>query len=289
MLTVSDIAKLPVRADDGHKGSFGKVCVIGGQVGMCGAPSLSAMAALRSGAGLVRVAVGASILNTVASFDPCYTTVRLADTKSGQISETAVGCVLKLAKDNDVIAVGPGLGTGRGARRVVNSLMELEDLRLVVDADGLNCLAKETGWHERKKASVILTPHPGEMVRIWKSVFREDIPDCRKEQAAKIAETTGCTVVLKGAGTVVADSEKIYINTTGNAGMATAGSGDVLTGVIAAMAGQGLCDFDAAQLGVYIHGFAGDIAADKRGQTSMVATDILMALSKAFKKTQGKK
>jgi NAD(P)H-hydrate epimerase len=158
----------------------------------------------------------------------------------------------------------------------------MEGLRLVVEADGLNCLAKESGWHERKKASVILTPHPGEMVRIWKSVFRKDMPTDRKEQAVMLAEKTGCTVVLKGASTVVADSEKVYVNTTGNAGMATAGSGDVLTGVIAAIAGQGLCDFDAAQLGVYVHGLAGDIAGEKYGEISMTAKEILKKLPKAL-------
>jgi ADP-dependent NAD(P)H-hydrate dehydratase len=283
MRTVFDVVRLAVRDSESHKGSFGKVCVIGGQVGMCGAPALAGMAALAGGAGLVRVATGKSILNVVASFNPCYTTIPLADNADGQVSETAVGCVMEICKDNDVIAVGPGLGTGRGARRVVNSLIETEGLRLVVDADGLNCLAKENGWHERKKASVILTPHPGEMGRIWKSIFREDMPADRKEQAITLAEATGCTVVLKGAQTVVADSEKVYVNTTGNAGMATAGSGDVLTGVIAALAGQGLDDFDAGQLGVYVHGLAGDIAAEKYGQISMTAKEILKKLPKAFR------
>jgi ADP-dependent NAD(P)H-hydrate dehydratase len=282
MQTVTEIAKLPARDTDSHKGTFGKVCVIGGQVGMAGAPSLSAMAALVSGSGLVRVAVPASILNTVASFNPCYTTIPLAENTDGQISEDATAAVIELTKDNDVIAVGPGLGTGRGARRVVNSLIEQQGLRLVVDADGLNCLAKETGWHKRKNASVILTPHPGEMARIWKSVFRKDLPVDRYNQAIMLAKKTGCTVVLKGASTVVANSEKIYVNTTGNPGMATAGSGDVLTGMIAAIAGQGLCDFDAAQLAVYIHGLAGDIAAKKRGQISITAKYIIKKLPKAF-------
>jgi len=282
MQTVTDVAKLPARKVDSHKGSFGKVCVIGGQVGMCGAPSLCGTAALLSGSGLVRVAVGKSILNTVASFDPCYTTIGLADDENGRVCETAIARVMELVTDNDVIAVGPGFSAGRGSRRIVNFLIEQEGLRLVVDADGLNCLAKESGWHERKKASVILSPHPGELKRIWKSVFRKDLPVDRYNQAIMLAKATGCTVVLKGAGTVVADSEKIYVNTTGNPGMATAGSGDVLTGVIAAIAGQGLCDFDAAQLGVYVHGLAGDIAAEKYGQISMTAKNILKKLPKAF-------
>jgi hydroxyethylthiazole kinase-like uncharacterized protein yjeF len=121
------------------------------------------------------------------------------------------------------------------------------------------------------------------MGRIWKSVFRKDMPSDRNEQAVMFAEKTDCTVALKGAETVVADSKKVYINTTGNAGMATAGSGDVLTGIIAALAGQGLDDFGAAQLGVYIHGLAGDIAAEKYGQISMTSKEILKKLPKAFK------
>lgn len=282
MQTVTDIAKLPPRPTNSHKGTYGRVCIIGGQVGMSGAPSLSGKAALRSGAGLVRIAIIESILNTVASFNPCYTTIPLAENKDGQISEKAIHQILELTKDNDVIAVGPGLGTQRGARRVVNALIEQPDLRLVIDADALNCLAKETGWHERIKASAILTPHPGEMARIWKSVFRKDLPVDRFNQAIMLAEVTACTVVLKGAGTVVANSEKVFVNTTGNPGMATAGSGDVLTGVIAAIAGQGLCDFDAAQLGVYVHGLAGDIAAEKQGQISITAKNILKKLPNAF-------
>lgn len=285
MQTETNIPKLAERKPDSHKGTFGKVCVIGGQMGMSGAPALAGMAALVSGAGLVRVAVPASILNTVASYQPCYTTIPLNETKDGKVSAKAIDSVLTAAEDNDVIAIGPGIGTENGARQIVNILIAQEGLRLVIDADGLNCLAKETGWAERKKASIILTPHPGEMGRLWKSLFREDLPQDRSKQAITLAEKTACTVVLKGAKTVVANREKVYVNTTGNAGMATAGSGDVLTGVIAALAGQGLCNFDAAQLGVYIHGLAGDIAAKKRGQVSMIATDILKALSKAFKQT----
>jgi hydroxyethylthiazole kinase-like uncharacterized protein yjeF len=153
---------------------------------------------------------------------------------------------------------------------------------LVIDADGLNCLAKSTDWLERKKASLILTPHPGEMRRLWDRLFRRQMPADRTGQAAELAKKTACTVVLKGAGTVVTDGSRVYVNTTGNPGMATAGCGDVLTGVITALAGQGLDDFDAAVLGVYIHGFAGDIAAEKIGQVSLITTDIIDSLGDAF-------
>jgi len=258
------------------------VCIVGGSVGMSGAAAIAGGAALRAGAGLVMVAVPKSVLPIVAAIEPCYTTVGLAEDKNGCISTKAVGTVLELSEQNDVMAFGPGVATARGPKDVLNTLIAQKGLRVVIDADGLNCLAKTGGWVERKKASIILTPHPGEMARLWKSLFREDMPSARTDQAKSLAERTGCSVVLKGAASVVCDGQKIYVNTTGNAGMATAGSGDVLTGVITALAGQGLDDFEAAVLGVYVHGRAGDIAAEQKGQTSLTATDIIESLSDAF-------
>jgi len=165
---------------------------------------------------------------------------------------------------------------------VLGTLLGQEGLRLIIDADGLNNLAGIKDWPGKRKAEVILTPHPGEMKRLWQGLFREEIPSQRQEQAVKLAQQTETTVALKGAGTVISDGEKVYINKTGNPGMATAGSGDVLTGVITALMGQGLSNFDATVLGVYIHGLAGDIAAEKNGQVSLIATDIIDALGNAF-------
>ncbi|HUT46100.1 MAG TPA: NAD(P)H-hydrate dehydratase, partial [Sedimentisphaerales bacterium] len=161
-------------------------------------------------------------------------------------------------------------------------LLDQQNLRLVIDADGLNNLSGIKNWPARLKAKPILTPHPGEMRRLWSGLFREQLPAEKPQQALQLAERTKTVVVLKGAGTVVTDGEKVYINKTGNPGMATAGSGDVLTGVITALLGQGLSDFDAAVLGVYIHGLAGDIAAEKIGRISLIATDISQALADAF-------
>jgi NAD(P)H-hydrate epimerase len=155
-------------------------------------------------------------------------------------------------------------------RRVLAALLEQEGLRLVIDADGLNNLAKMKNWTLRLRAELILTPHPGEVKRLWEGLFREQMPGERQEQAGRLSERTKSIVVLKGAGTVVTDGQKFYVNETGNPGMATAGSGDVLTGVIAALAGQGLDNFNAAVLGVYVHGLAGDIAAEKFGQVSLM-------------------
>ncbi|MBN1817522.1 MAG: NAD(P)H-hydrate dehydratase [Sedimentisphaerales bacterium] len=282
MQKITTIPQLPLRAKDAHKGMFGKVLIIAGSRGMTGAAAIAGRAALRSGAGLVRVATPASVLPIVASIEPCYTTIPLPEGRDGQVSARAIDIILSVIEDNDVIAFGPGLGQSSGVKDVLYLLIGCKDLRLVIDADGLNCLAKSVSWIRHRKASIILTPHPGEMKRLWGSVFRTAIPSDRVQTAVDFAHETDCTIVLKGAGTVVAEGEKFYHNETGNPGMATAGSGDVLTGIITALVGQGLSHFEAAVLGVYIHGRAGDLAAAERGQISLIATDIIDSLGKAF-------
>ncbi len=284
MKKIIDIPTLVKRPVDGHKGAFGKVLIVGGSVGFSGAPALAGRAALRSGSGLVRVAVPESIQLVVAGLEPCYTTIGLSD-DNGQLASKAVTELAKHLPENDVVAFGPGIGTGAGVKDVLLSLLSIEGLKLVIDADGLNVLSQcggPGGWLKKKKADVVLTPHPGEMVRLWKSVFREPMPEDCEECARRFAEKTDCVVLLKGAKTVVTDGQQIYVNTTGNPGMATAGSGDVLTGIIAALAGQGLSLFDASVLGVYSHGFAGDVASVVHGQVGMMATDIIENLHTAF-------
>jgi NAD(P)H-hydrate epimerase len=287
MRIIKQIPKLKPRAKDAHKGDFGKVCIIAGSVGMSGSAALAGRASLRAGAGLVRVATPKSALPIVASIEPCFTTVGLPEDTSGKISANAINTILNLIPDNDCLAFGPGVGISQGVRSVLQRLLEQEGLRLVVDADGLNNLSMINDWPGQTRASgasVVLTPHPGEMKRLWAGLFREPIPTDRRQQAVTLANKTGAIVVLKGAGTVVTDGVKVYINKTGNPGMATAGTGDVLTGVITALMGQGLSNFDAAVLGVYVHGLAGDIAAKKMGQISLIATDIIEVLGEAFKK-----
>ena len=282
MQIIKNIPKLKLRKPDAHKGDFGKVCIIGGCIGMSGAPALAGRAALRSGAGLVRVAVPESILPIVASIEPSYTTISLAEDSAGRISAKAINTILEAVNENDCLAFGPGIGTSSTLRSILETLLEQKQLRLLIDADGLNNLSAIKDWPDKLKANLILTPHPGEMKRLWSGLFREKLPSDRQDQAGKLAKHTKTIVVLKGAGTVVTDSQKVYINKTGNPGMATAGSGDVLTGVITALIGQGLSNFDAAVLGVYIHGLAGDIAAEKFGETSLIATDIIDSLPNAF-------
>lgn len=284
MQLIETISKLKQRAADAHKGDFGKVLIIAGSVGMSGAAALAGRAALRAGAGLVRVATPKSVLPIVASIEPSFTTIPLPEDNSGKISAKAINVILDAISENDAVAFGPGIGISSALRSILQMLIQQENLRLLIDADGLNNLASMSDWHAKLKASLILTPHPGEMKRLWSMLFREGLPAARQEQAVQFAQRTETTVVLKGAGTVVSDGQKVYINKTGNPGMATAGSGDVLTGVILALMGQGLSNFDAAVLGVYIHGLAGDIAAEKVGQVSLIATDIIEALGEAFRR-----
>lgn len=286
MRTVRAVPKLKPRAVDAHKGSFGRVCIVAGSAGMSGAAALAGRSALRAGAGLVRVATPESILHIVASIEPSFTTIALTEDKAGRISAKAINMILDAVSENDVLAFGPGVGVSGELRSVLETLLGQEGLRLVIDADGLNNLAKIKDWPDNLKAKLVLTPHPGEMKRLWSALFREEMPSERQEQAVQLSQRTGTVVVLKGAGTVVTDGEQVYINKTGNPGMATAGSGDVLTGVITALIGQGLSNFDAAVLGVYIHGLAGDIAAERIGQVSLITTDIIQALGEAFMRSQ---
>jgi hydroxyethylthiazole kinase-like uncharacterized protein yjeF len=284
MKTIKNIPKLKPRAKDAHKGDFGKVCIIAGSIGMSGAAALAGRAALRAGAGLVRVATPKSVLPIVASIEPSFTTIPLPEDNAGKIAASAISTILNLIPDNDCLAFGPGLGITQGVSSVLQRLLEQKGLRLVIDADGLNNLSKINDWPSQSKAEIILTPHPGEMKRLWSGLFRTPLPAGRKDQAIQLANKTKTVVVLKGKGTVVSDGEKLFINKTGNPGMATGGTGDVLTGVITAFVGQGLSNFDAAVLGVHVHGLAGDIAAKKFGQISLIASDVVESLGEAFKK-----
>ena len=285
MESIRRIPKLPPRPPAGHKGTFGKVCIVAGSVGMSGAAALAGRAALRAGAGLVRVATARSALPIVASIEPSYTTIPRAEDAAGRISAQAIHGILDAAADNDAMAIGPGVGQSPGLRAIVETLLGQEHLRLLIDGDGLNNLSKLPGWPKKCEARVILTPHPGEMQRLWSGLFRESMPEDRQTVATRVAASTETVVALKGAGTVVADGRRVYVNTTGNPGMATAGSGDVLTGIITALMGQGLDNFEATALGVYVHGLAGDIAADRLGQISLIATNLIDALPQAFQKT----
>jgi NAD(P)H-hydrate epimerase len=250
---------------------------------MSGAAALGGISALRSGAGLVRIASAAEVQPTVASFDPSYMTYPLPDDDDGLIDFARARPAIETLLDSaTVVAVGPGLGRSESIRSLVRFLVESTDKPLVIDADGLNALAGQTEILANVSRPVILTPHPGEFGRLA-GMKVADVQADRESHAVKLARTSEYLgVVLKGSETVVTDGKRIYVNSTGNPGMATGGAGDVLTGIIAALLAQRAPAFEAAQLGVYVHGIAGDIARDQDGEIGMIAGDIVDALPDAF-------
>ncbi len=280
---VESVPVLGPRPRDSHKGRFGSVLVVAGSRGMAGAAALCGASTLRTGAGLVRIACPHEVQPTVASFEPSYMTYPLPCDDDGLIKlEPARPILQRLIAPADVIAVGPGLGQSDQIRRLVHFLITATDKPLVIDADGLNALAGQTDLLSGLTRPVVLTPHPGEFARLTGAKVGDIQTERVARAAALAAQSEPLIVVLKGAGTVVSDGRRYYINTTGNPGMATAGSGDVLTGVIAALLGQKLPAFEAAQLGVFIHGLAGDVARDHNGEVGLIAGDIVDALPDAF-------
>lgn len=280
---ITALPTLPPRNPESHKGTFGKVVVVGGSRGMSGAAVLCGAAALRGGAGLVQVAAPADVQPCVAAGNPCYTTASLPVEVKGGLATDAIPVILELAESAQALAIGPGLGQGGHLPEIIEILLVQASLSVVLDADGLNVLAKlPTDVFKRRSAPTILTPHPGEFGRLLHKSTAEVLAD-RQELAVAFAAERGVVLVLKGHGTIVTDGARLYRNTTGNPGMATAGSGDVLTGVIAALVAQGLAPFEAAQLGAHVHGKAGDLAADEKGQVSLIATDLIDYLPAAFR------
>jgi ADP-dependent NAD(P)H-hydrate dehydratase len=280
--SITELPRLPPRPKDGHKGTFGHVLVVAGSRGMSGAAVLCGTASLRGGAGTVQVATPADIQPIVATSQPCVTTAGLPGTPTGQIAAHALPELLGLAKRADSLAIGPGLGAGAAVGWVIRGLLERTSVPLVLDADGLNALAplKKDALIRPDKPTV-LTPHPGEFARLIGKTTAE-VQRERETLALGFAGEQRAVLVLKGANTLVTDGRRLYVNRTGNPGMATGGSGDVLTGLIAALLGQKLEPFGAAQLGVYLHGLAGDLARDELGEEGLIATDLLHWLPQAF-------
>ncbi len=273
--------RLPKRPDDAHKGMFGNILVIAGSRGMAGAAALVGAASLRSGAGLVRIASPLEIQPTVSQFEPSYMTWPLAQTNAGQVSFTdAKADLARLAESATVIAAGPGLGRSSEIDALVQWIVNECKVPTVLDADALNALGDGADFSNAKRP-IIITPHPGEFARLL-GVSTAQVQADRENLAATFAAKHGIVVALKGAGTIVTDGERVYVNITGNPGMATGGSGDVLTGVVAAMLGQGLPAFEAACLGTYAHGLAGDVARDQNGMIGLIAGDIVDALADTF-------
>ncbi len=271
---------VPARAADSHKGDFGRVLVIAGSLGRSGAAHLAAIGALRSGAGLVTVATPRSCLPIVAAMAPEYMTEGLEETAAGTVDYAALERVLEFKAD--VIAVGPGLGQSPGTAAFVHGLLERAGVPLILDADALNAFKDDPErLVGRDGVDVVITPHPGEMARLL-NVSVEAVQHDRLHRATEFAAGHRVHVVLKGHRTIIAGPDnRAFINLTGNSGMATGGTGDLLTGMIAAWFGQ-LLDAEAAcKLAVYLHGTAGDLAEADEGEVALVASDVAARLGDA--------
>jgi hydroxyethylthiazole kinase-like uncharacterized protein yjeF len=273
------------RDANAHKNHFGHVLVVAGSSRMLGAAALSTLAVMRSGAGLVTLAVAKSLnLTAQAKISPVVMTLPLAETSPGLMSAQSYQQIKKLYPKLQAIAVGPGLDLDSSVKKVVFALVKECPLPLVVDAAALTLLSQDVSILKQAKGPRILTPDVGEM-QLLTGLSGAAIEGDRQGSACAFSRQYNCVLVLKGPGTVVASPDgKSYINRTGNAGMATAGSGDVLTGIIAALVAQGIESFEAAQIGCYIHGQAGDLAAKQHGMLSLIASDLVTFIPQAFNK-----
>lgn len=269
-----------------HKGSFGRVLVVGGSRGMLGAACLAAFAALRAGAGLVTLGVPRSLQDAAAAKLTEVMTCGLQETPEGALSTPAGPEIMDLLKQSTVLTLGPGMSQHPETAALVRDLVGAAEIPVVLDADGLNAFAGEGRLFAGRKSPLVVTPHPGEMARLLgKSVAA--VQSERIRIAERAARDWGAVVVLKGARTIVASPDGFTaVNSTGNPGMATGGSGDVLTGAIAALVAQGYELFRAAAAAVYIHGRAGDIAAGKKGEMGLVAGDLIESLPAACKELE---
>jgi NAD(P)H-hydrate epimerase len=276
------------RSPESHKGDFGRVLVVGGSAGKTGAPHLSAMAALRSGAGLVTIATPASCVPIVASLGAEYMTIALPETADHMASEDAADLVL--GADADVIAIGPGLGRSSSTGAFVRALVGRATTPLVLDADALFAFAgSDEPIAARDGVDVVITPHPGEMARLL-GVTTEQVQARRLDVARDFAASRGVHVVLKGHRTIVASpGGDAFINLTGKPGMATGGTGDVLTGMVAAWCAQLLDAEAAAKLAVFLHGLAGDLSEADEGEIALVAGDLIVHLGDAVLELTGRR
>ena len=279
---IEQLPLAPSRPVDGHKGTFGRVMIIAGSRGMSGAACLAGYGALRGGAGLVTLAIPQSLVHIVAAVEPSWLTLPLPDIE-GHLSRRSLDLLEPTFGNQSVLAIGPGLGNSEEVRDTVQQIYETCSLPIVLDADGLNAFANQSDRLTRsaETAPRVLTPHPGEFARLH-SLNGNDLGPRRKELAIAFAAKHRVVLLLKGAGTVITDGQRLAINRTGNPGMATGGSGDVLTGLIGALLAQGMDPFEATQLGAYLHGSAGDIAAKRYSQQAMIASDIHQCLGLAW-------
>jgi hydroxyethylthiazole kinase-like uncharacterized protein yjeF len=282
-----DLADLiPARDAGSHKGDFGHALIVAGSSGKAGACILASRAAVRAGAGLVTAAVPEPILQTVDLGSIESMTLSLPAGASGQLAESAADVVLEAAEGKAVLALGPGLGAEPATVVAIRRIALECPLPLVLDADGLNAFAGRAADLAARRVETILTPHPGELGRLL-GISTAQIQEDRIAAARGAAEETGAIVILKGHMTLIASGTAVFVNPTGNPGMATGGTGDVLTGLIAGLLAQGLDALDAAVLAVYLHGLAGDLAATRLGEMCLAAGDLIEILPAAFAALKG--
>lgn len=270
-------AILPDRDPWGHKGNYGKILLLCGSRGYTGAAALSAMGALRTGAGLVFLGVPESIyaIEAIKLNEPVV--FPLPD-EEGKLSEIAIAEIIDRLSRMDAVLIGCGLGQSQGTMAVLRAVLETAECPVVVDADGINLLAQNISLLRERTAPTILTPHDGEFARLG-GILTED----RMTSTREFAKQTGCVLLLKGHRTCISDGEVCYENSTGNPGMAVGGSGDVLAGMIVSLLGQGIASLEAAACGAWLHGAAGDLCASQLGQYGMLPTDMLNVLPRLLK------
>lgn len=278
-------SNLPKRPADANKGTMGTLLNISGSYAMAGACILSSLSAIKSGVGLIKVALPSSIYPIVAFsvFEAVFLPVK--DSDSGTVDVTSLDFLLDNAKSCSAVMLGCGLKMCDETIDFVREFVSANTKPLLIDADGINALSKNINILKDVSSDIVLTPHPKEMSRLT-SLSVEYILGNRVEVAENFAKEYGVTLVLKGKNTVVTDGENTFINPTGNAGMAKGGSGDVLSGIIGSLLAQGVSAFEAACCGVYIHGMSGDLAAKELSKTSMLPSDIVSFLPKVFKELE---
>lgn len=282
---ITDTPAPPPRPQHGHKGTFGSVLIVAGSRGMSGAASLAGRAALHGGAGLVTVAVPHCIQETVAATHPSYMTIGLPHDANGRVCRPAIESIQPHMARQTTVAIGPGLGQSEPVSDLVQQLYRDAQQPLVLDADGLNAFgddARKLG-DRVGDAPRVLTPHPGEFARLTKCSTQELEKD-RQRRAAEFAQEHGVVLLLKGHQTIITDGQRLAVNSTGDTGLATGGSGDVLTGLIAALLAQKMEPLAAAQLGAHLHGLAGEMASEKYTDRYTTSVEILEQLSNAWKK-----
>ncbi|MCK9267031.1 NAD(P)H-hydrate dehydratase [bacterium] len=274
--------KIPERLKETHKGDYGHLLVLGGSTGLTGAVCLTANAALRSGCGLVTVGIPESLNDILEVKLTEAMSLPLPETATRTFSKQAVKPCLKFINEKvDGIVIGPGISTNIETADFVKQVIMQAGKPVVIDADALKIVSEEKDILKNLKFGSILTPHPGEMGYLT-SLKTHNIQKCREKVGRDFAKENSTVVVLKGARTIVTDGQQLYVNLTGNPGMASAGSGDVLAGIIGSFLVQGLDYFEAGKLGVYIHGLAGDFATKEKGEISLIASDIIEYLPVAF-------